>query len=159
MEQKTNGINDTIIRSKSLNTKDLSTTNNIINHDDDDDEIDDNSTHIVELNNRIKNDFMSYCLSFLREDEEGRECVQVVWDKYLQCVGDVSMVNQKSNPNTLHTFLLFRYPRFSIHFHSISKHLYFQNIKMKFLNGVEIYFILIVIHFFIQHIIPKHFHA
>jgi hypothetical protein len=132
MEQKTNGINDTIIRSKSLNTKDLSTTNNIINHDnDDDDEIDDNSTHIVELNNRIKNEFMSYCLSFLQEDEEARECVQVVWDKYLQYVGDVSMVNQKSNPNTLHTFLLFRYPRFSIHFHSISKHLYFQNIKMK----------------------------
>jgi hypothetical protein len=132
MEQKTNGINDTIIRSKSLNTKDLSTTNNIINHDnDDDDEIDDNSTHIVELNNRIKNEFMSYCLSFLQEDEEARECVQVVWDKYLQYVGDVSMVNQKANPNTLHTFLLFRYPLFSIHFHSISKHLYFQNIKMK----------------------------
>jgi hypothetical protein len=93
-EQKINGINESITRVKSLNTKNLSTTNNI-NDDDNDDEIDDNSTQIIELNNRIKNDFMSYSLSFLQEDEEARECVQIAWNKYLQCVGDVAMVSQK----------------------------------------------------------------
>ncbi|CAF5105363.1 unnamed protein product, partial [Rotaria sp. Silwood1] len=75
MEQKPNGINDSSTRVKILNTKNLSTTNNI--NDDVDDEIDDNTNQIAELNNRIKNDFISYCLSFLQEDEEARECVQV----------------------------------------------------------------------------------
>jgi len=93
MEEKPNGINDSITRLKSLNFKDLSTTNHI-NDNNDDDEIDDNSTQIVELNNRIKNDFMSNCLSHLQDDEESRECVQIVWNKYLQCVGDVAMVSQ-----------------------------------------------------------------
>jgi hypothetical protein len=88
MEEKTNGTNESITRLKSLNLKDLSTTDNI-----NDDEIDDNSTQIVELNNRIKNDFMMNCLSFLQEDEEARECVQIVWNKYLQCIGDVAMVS------------------------------------------------------------------
>ncbi|CAF3795091.1 unnamed protein product [Rotaria sp. Silwood1] len=91
MEQKPNGINDSSTRVKILNTKNLSTTNNI--NDDVDDEIDDNTNQIAELNNRIKNDFISYCLSFLQEDEEARECVQVVWNKYLQCVGDVAMIS------------------------------------------------------------------
>ncbi len=99
-EQKINGINDLNIRLKSLNAKDLLTTNHMMdnNNDDDDDEMDDNSAQIVELNNRIKTDFMSYCLSFLQDDEEARECVQVVWNKYLQYVGDVSIVSSKS-PN------------------------------------------------------------
>jgi len=92
MEEKTNGTTESITRLKSLNLKDLSTTDNI-NADENDDEIDDNSTHIVELNNRIKNDFMMNCLSFLQEDEEARECVQIVWNKYLQCIGDVAMVS------------------------------------------------------------------
>ncbi|CAF1067910.1 unnamed protein product [Adineta steineri] len=89
-------INDSILRSKSSNMNDLSTTTNNINHDDggdDDDEIDHDSAHLVELNNRIKSDFMSYCLSFVQEDEEARECVHIVWNKYLQCVGDVSMIS------------------------------------------------------------------
>jgi hypothetical protein len=92
-EQKINGINDSTTRLKSLVMKDLPPMNNIINNDDDDEEIDDNSSQMVELNNRIKTDFMSYCLSFIQDDEEARECVQVVWNKYLQCVGDVAMVS------------------------------------------------------------------
>ncbi|CAF4137508.1 unnamed protein product [Adineta steineri] len=89
-------INDSILRSKSSNMNDLSTITNNINHDDDgddDEEIDHDSAHLVELNNRIKSDFMSYCLSFVQEDEEARECVHIVWNKYLQCVGDVSMIS------------------------------------------------------------------
>lgn len=101
-------------RSKPFDSKNYSTTNNI-NNNDDEEEIDDHSTHVVELNNRIKNDFMEYCLSFLQEDEEARECVQVVWNKYLQCVGDISMVNQNRKVKIifLHFFYLdigfFRY--------------------------------------------------
>lgn len=91
MEEKTNGINDTITRLKSLNSKDLSSTDNI--NVDNDDDIDDNSTQIVELNNRIKNDFISNCFLFLQDDEEARECVQIVWNKYLQCLGDVTIVS------------------------------------------------------------------
>jgi len=94
MEEKTNGTNEPITPLKSLNFKDLSTTDNI-NTENNDDEIDDNSAQIVELNNRIKNDFMVNCLSFLQDDEEARECVQIVWNKYLQCVGDVAMVSRK----------------------------------------------------------------
>jgi len=99
-EQKINGINESITRLKSLNTKNLSTTNNVNDDDDNDDEIDDNSTQIIELNNRIKTDFMSYSLSFLQDDEEARECVQIAWNKYLQCVGDIAMVSQKKNKQT-----------------------------------------------------------
>jgi hypothetical protein len=51
-----------------------------------------NDDQINELNNQIKSDFMSYCYSFLNEDEEARQCVQIVWNKYLQSVGDVAMV-------------------------------------------------------------------
>ncbi|CAF1180790.1 unnamed protein product [Rotaria sordida] len=91
IEQKPNGLNDSSTRLKSLNTKNLSATNNI--NDDVDDEVDDHSNQIAELNNRIKNDFISYCLSFLQEDDEARECVQIVWNKYLQCVGDVAMIS------------------------------------------------------------------
>jgi hypothetical protein len=54
---------------------------------------DDNSAQIVELNSRIRTDFMSYGLSFLQDDEEARECVKVVWNKYLQCAGDVSIIS------------------------------------------------------------------
>lgn len=60
--------------------------------DEEQNEIDDHSAEIVELNHRMKNDFMSYCLSFLQDDEEARECIQIIWNKYLQCVGDVSTV-------------------------------------------------------------------
>jgi hypothetical protein len=88
MEDKSNGINDSINRFP----KDTSTVKNMNN--DEENEIDDHSTEIVELNNRIKTDFMSYCLSFLHDDEEeARECVQIVWNKYLQCVGDVAIVS------------------------------------------------------------------
>lgn len=54
---------------------------------------DENAT--IELNNQIKNNFMSYCFSFLQEDEESHQCVQMVWNRYLQCVGDVVMVKIK----------------------------------------------------------------
>jgi hypothetical protein len=54
-----------------------------------------NDDQTIELNNRIKNDFMSYCYSFLNEDQEARQCVEIVWNKYLQCVGDVAMVKKK----------------------------------------------------------------
>ncbi len=60
-----------------------------------------NDDQINELNNQIKSDFMSYCYSFLNEDEEARQCVQIVWNKYLQSVGDVAMVKT----NTPQTFL------------------------------------------------------
>jgi hypothetical protein len=93
MEEKTNGLHDSMTRLKSLNHKDMSTTNHM--QDDDDEEIDDHSSQLVELNNRMKTDFMSYCFSFFQEDEEARECIQIVWNKYLQCVGDVAMVNRK----------------------------------------------------------------
>lgn len=87
MEEKTNGVNDSSARLKSLNTKTV--------HDENEDEVDDHSDELVELNNRIKNDFMSYCLSFLQDDEESRECARIVWNKYLQCVGDVATVSRK----------------------------------------------------------------
>jgi hypothetical protein len=51
-----------------------------------------NEDQTIELNKKIKNDFMSYCYSFLNEDEDARQCVQIVWNKYLQYVGDVAMV-------------------------------------------------------------------
>jgi hypothetical protein len=51
-----------------------------------------NDEQINQLNTRIKNDFMAYCYSFLNEDEEARQCVQIVWNRYLQSVGDVAMV-------------------------------------------------------------------
>ena len=89
MEQKLNGMSDAHIRTKSLDNNHQT----IVDDDDEEeDEIDDHSAHLVELNNRIKNNFMSYCLSFL-QDGDARECVHGVWNKYLQCVGDVSMVN------------------------------------------------------------------
>ncbi|CAF4437161.1 unnamed protein product [Rotaria sp. Silwood2] len=47
----------------------------------------------IELNNRIRNDFMSYCFSLLQENEEAHQCVQVVWSKYLQCVGDIAILS------------------------------------------------------------------
>jgi hypothetical protein len=56
-----------------------------------------NEDQTIELNNRIKNDFMSYCFSFLNEDEEAHQCVQIVWNKYLQCVGDVAMVKRQNS--------------------------------------------------------------
>ncbi|CAF1282863.1 unnamed protein product [Rotaria sordida] len=47
----------------------------------------------IELNNRIRNDFMSYCFSFLQDNEEAHQCVQIVWNKYLQCVGDIAILS------------------------------------------------------------------
>ncbi len=89
MEDKINGITDSIKRL----SKDNSTSKNLPN--DEENEIDDHSTEIIEFNNRIKNDFMSYCLSFLQDDDEARECVQIIWNKYLQCVGDVAIVSRQ----------------------------------------------------------------
>ena len=51
-----------------------------------------NDEQINELNTQIKNDFMSYCYSFLNDDQETRQCVQIIWNKYLQSVGDAAMV-------------------------------------------------------------------
>ncbi len=51
-----------------------------------------NDEQINELNTQIKNDFMSYCYSFLNDDQEARQCVEVIWNKYLQSVGDVTTV-------------------------------------------------------------------
>jgi len=56
-----------------------------------------NEEQTIALNNKLRNDFMSYCFSILQDDEEARQCVQIVWNKYLQCVGDVAMVNQTKN--------------------------------------------------------------
>jgi hypothetical protein len=89
MEDKINGIPGSIKRL----SKDNSTSKNLPN--DEENEIDDHSTEIIEFNNRIKNDFMSYCLSFLQDDDEARECVQIIWNKYLQCVGDVAIVSRQ----------------------------------------------------------------
>lgn len=86
MENKSNGIMDVSNRSKSL----INNGNNEEEH-----EIDDHSAEIVELNQRMKTDFMSYCFSFLQDDDEGRECIQIVWNKYLQCVGDVATVRNR----------------------------------------------------------------
>jgi len=71
------------------------------------DEIDDHSRQLLELNNRIKNDFMSYCSSFLQDDDEARECLQIVWNKYLQCVGDVTIVRQKKKKIVFYYFVFF----------------------------------------------------
>ncbi|CAF2076967.1 unnamed protein product [Rotaria magnacalcarata] len=46
----------------------------------------------IELNIRIRNNFMSYCFSFLQDNEETHQCVQSVWNKYLQCVGDIAIL-------------------------------------------------------------------
>jgi hypothetical protein len=109
MEEKSEQIsNGLTTRVKSLNPKDVSPLSKLVmnnNTDEDDEEIDDHSTEIAELNNRIKTDFMTYCLSFLQEDEESRECVQIIWNKYLQCVGDVAMVN-RTQLRCLKSFLL-----------------------------------------------------
>lgn len=92
MENKSNGMNDGNTR---LNINgDTSIKNG--NHEEQN-EVDDHSAEIVELNHRMKNDFMSYCLSFLQDDEEARECIQIVWNKYLQCVGDVSIVRNRTH--------------------------------------------------------------
>ena len=92
MEPKVNGVSDAHVRPKTSDSPVLPVSNGNIS--DDEEEIDGHSSHLVELNNRIKNDFMSYCLSFLHEDVEARECVHAVWNKYLQCVGDVSTVSR-----------------------------------------------------------------
>jgi hypothetical protein len=68
------------------NTNDLSLSSKLSNEE-----------QTIALNNKLRNDFMSYCLSILQDDEEARQCVQIVWNKYLQCVGDVAMVNQTKN--------------------------------------------------------------
>lgn len=47
---------------------------------------------ILQLNNRLKTDVMSHCYSFLNDDEEAHQCVQTVWKKYFECVGDASML-------------------------------------------------------------------
>ena len=48
----------------------------------------------TELDKRIRNDFISYCYSFLQENEEDeRSFIESVWNKYLQSVGDISFVN------------------------------------------------------------------
>ncbi len=65
-----------------------------------------NDDQINELNNQIKSDFMSYCYSFLNEDEEARQCAEIVWNKYLQCVGDVAMVKQFSFIFSIYFFVL-----------------------------------------------------
>jgi len=66
-----------------------------------------NDDQTIELNNRIKNDFMSYCYSFLNEDQEARQCVEIVWNKYLQCVGDVAMVKNKRDFFLLYNILFY----------------------------------------------------
>ena len=60
-----------------------------------DDDIDETSTQLLALNSLMKRNFMSYCSAFVQE-EDARDCVQLVWNKYLQCVGDVAMVNAHS---------------------------------------------------------------
>lgn len=51
------------------------------------------SAEMIELNNRIRSDLMSQCSEFLRDDDEGRQCVERVWKKYLRCVGDAATVH------------------------------------------------------------------
>ena len=93
LEQESREIMNSSTQLKSSNIKNLSKINTI----DDDNDIDDHSNQIAELNYRIKNDIMSYCLSFLQQDEETSEYVQVIWNKYLQCVGDIAIVGEKYN--------------------------------------------------------------
>jgi len=78
-----------------------------------------NENQTIELNNRLKTDFMSYCFSFLNEDEEARQCAEIVWNKYLQCVGDVAMVKRNSLLSFQYLFFCYSYPLFLIHFHFI----------------------------------------
>ena len=59
-----------------------------------------------ELNHRIKTDFISHCYSFVREDEEARQCIENIWKKYLSSVGEVAMVNLSLS------LLLIPYPSF-----------------------------------------------
>ena len=47
----------------------------------------------TELNQRMKQDFMSYCYSFVQDDDEARSCIENVWKKYNQSVGEVATVN------------------------------------------------------------------
>jgi len=51
------------------------------------------STEIDELNQRIRNDLINYCSSFVEDDEEARLYMQRVWKKYLHYVGDVPMLS------------------------------------------------------------------
>ena len=60
-----------------------------------DDDIDETSTQLLALNSLMKRNFMSHCSAFLH-DEYTRDSVQLVWNKYLQCVGDVAVVNSHS---------------------------------------------------------------
>lgn len=59
-----------------------------------------------EFDQRIKTDFISYCYSFVRDDDEARQCIENVWKKYLTSVGEVPMVNL--------LFFIFRFCQFSI---------------------------------------------
>ena len=62
----------------------------------------------IEINNRLKNDFISYCYSFLQENDEERQYIQFIWNKYLEYVGDVAIVNKLSNLRK-QTFLFLHY--------------------------------------------------
>ena len=85
-----------------------------------DDDIDETSTQLLALNSLMKRNFMSHCSTFLH-DEYTRDSVQLVWNKYLQCVGDVAVVNSHSERETFFTectvFIvdggIFRYPSVS----------------------------------------------
>lgn len=79
-----------------------------------------NDDQTVELNNRIKTDFMSHCYSFLNDDDEGRQCVDIVWNKYLECVGDVATVQFYFLVFVVNKIAFFFSYRLSlIHFHII----------------------------------------
>lgn len=77
-------------KESSTSPKSIGTT--LIDDTENEEDIEQDSTRLLELNNRIKNDFMSYCMSFFHDDQAGRQCVYAVWNKYLQCVGDAAMV-------------------------------------------------------------------
>jgi hypothetical protein len=95
------------IETRSISTTDNNEPNTIdIAASNDKLTIDDESLNVMELNNRIKAELMSYCFSFIQDDSDTRQCLQQVWNKYLRFVGDVAMVKWTNDLRRFRQLLL-----------------------------------------------------
>ncbi|UJR20947.1 hypothetical protein I4U23_024056 [Adineta vaga] len=53
-----------------------------------------NEEQILELNNRLKTEFMADCFSYMHidDDVDARQHIHSVWNRYLECVGNAAML-------------------------------------------------------------------
>lgn len=64
----------------------------IVENTEEEDVFDDSLLQLTESNRRLKNKFISHCLSFLQEDHTLRQTIQINWNSYLRGVGEASSV-------------------------------------------------------------------